>query len=35
MNARTSMKMCWDMVRKIKGKGGCISVKHIQKNGEK
>ena len=35
LNARTSMKKCWDMVRKIKGKGGSPSVKHIEKNGQK
>ena len=35
LNARTSMKKCWDMVRKIKGKGGSPSVKHIEKNGKK
>ena len=35
LNARTSMKKCWDMVRKIKGKGGSLSVKHIEKNGKK
>ena len=29
------MKKCWDMVRKIKGKGGSPSVKHIEKNGKK
>ena len=29
LNARMSMKKCWDMVRKIKGKGGSPSVKHI------
>ena len=34
LNARTSMKKCWDMVRKIKGKGGSLSVKHIEKNGK-
>ena len=32
LNARTSMKKCWDMVRKIKGEGGRPSVKHIEKN---
>ena len=35
LNARTSMKKCWDMVRKIKGKGGGPSIKHIEKNGQK
>ena len=35
LNARTSMKKCWDMVRKIKGKGGSLSVKHTKKNGKK
>ena len=35
LNAGTSMKKCWDMVRKIKGKGGSPSVKHIKKNGKK
>ena len=29
------MKKCWDMVRKIKGKGGSPSVKHIMRNGRK
>ena len=29
------MKKCWDMVCKIKGKGGGPSVKHIKKNGQK
>ena len=35
LNARTSMKKCWDMVRKIKGKEGSPSVQHIEKNGKK
>ena len=35
LNARKSMKKCWDMVRKIKGKGGGPSIKHIEKNGQK
>ena len=35
LNAGMSMKKCWDMVRKIKGKGGNPSVKHIEKNGKK
>ena len=35
LNARTSIIKCWDMVRKIKGKGGSLSVKHIEKNGTK
>ena len=30
--ARTSMRKCWDMIRKIKGKGGGLSVKHIERN---
>ena len=29
------MKKCWDMVRKIKGKGSGPSIKHIEKNGKK
>ena len=35
LNARTSIKKCWDMVRKIKGKGGSPFVKHIEKNGKR
>ena len=35
VNARMSMKKCWDIVRKIKGKGGSPSVKHIEKNGKR
>ena len=33
LNTRSSMKKCWDMVRKISGKGGARKVKHIIKNG--
>ena len=29
------MKKCWDMFHKIKGKGGGLSIKHIEKNGQK
>ena len=29
------MKKCWDMIRKIKCKGGSPTVKHIEKNGKK
>ena len=29
------MTKCWDMVCKVKGKGGSLSIKHIEKNGQK
>ena len=29
------MKKCWDMVHKIKGKGGSLPEKHIEKNAQK
>ena len=35
LNARTSRKKCWDVVGKINGKGGSLSIKHLKKNGHK
>ena len=34
LNNRTPMKKCWDMIRKISGKGGGARVKHLVQNGQ-
>jgi hypothetical protein len=34
LTTRTPMKKCWDMIRRISGKGGGARIKHLNKNGQ-
>ena len=33
LNSKTQTQKIWKAIRKIKGKGGCNSVKHLKVNG--